>query len=103
MTGYYLALVAGVMAVSLEYVYSRASNYSAIFLYTTPFQCLLGYVLYRMIHLSGGIMEAFVLFSGTTLTLRLALRFISAQEVGTGLWIAYGLIVMAQVVKHVWR
>ena len=103
MTGYPFAFMAGVLAVSLEYIYLRASSFASIFIYTAPFQIMLGYLLYRLIHVSSGTMEAFVLFSGTTLTLRLLTRLVSGQEISLQTWIAYGLIVSAQIVKHGWR
>jgi len=100
MSGYPFALMAGMLAVSLEYVYHKSPGYASIFLYTAPFQMILGYLLYRLIHVSSGTMEAFVLFSGTTLTLRLLCRLVSGQEISYHTWAAYGLIIAAQIIKH---
>ncbi len=98
---YPLAIIAGVMATSLEMMYKNSKSFTSILWIVMPIQTLMSYCLFRLIHASGGIMEAFVLFSITTLTLRLAIRLLSAQEIGFNLWVAYGLIVVAQVVKNI--
>lgn len=97
---YLLAFLAGVMATSLELMYLRAQSFVSILWFAIPVQTVMSYFLFRLIHASGGILEAFVLFSATTLTLRLAIRLVSTQEISATLWASYGLIVLAQIVKY---
>ncbi len=100
---YPLAFMAGILATSLEIMYNRSQSFASILWFVIPVQTGLSYCLFRLIHASGGIMEAFVLFSATTLTLRLVIRLVSAQEISISLWAAYGLIVVAQAVKYGWK
>ena len=102
-SAYLLAFLAGVMATFLELMYLRAQSFVSILWFAIPVQTVMSYFLFRLIHASGGILEAFVLFSATTLTLRLAIRLVSTQEISASLWVAYGLIVVAQVVKYGWK
>jgi len=99
-------LMAGVPAILAEYLYKQWTGpwWTGLWLWT-PLQLMIGYAIYRLVNIPGlSILEAFVVFAACTATLRIVLSvFILHQHITTGAWIAFGLIVLANIVRTFWE
>lgn len=97
-------LGAGVPAVVLEYLYRTlpGSWWSNLWLYA-PAQLLIGYSIYRLVTTPGTtLLDALVVFAGCTAGLRIAASFMLGDKISTGTWIAFGLVMLANVTKIYW-
>lgn len=99
-------LLAGVPAIVAEWLYKvwEGPWWTGLWLWV-PLQLTIGYSIYRLVNIPGiSILEAFVVFAACTAAFRIVLSvLILHQEVSTGAWIAFGLIVLANLVRTFWR
>jgi hypothetical protein len=98
-------LGAGVPAVTLEYLYRTlpgtwASN---LWIYA-PAQLLIGYSIYRLVTAPGvTLLDALVVFAGATAGLRILATYMLGDTIKTSTWIAFGLVMLANIVRTFWR
>ena len=104
----WFGIMAAVPAVLAEYLYTRWPPWLAwwqglpIWL---PLQLVIGYAIFRMVTTPGvSLLDAFVIWAACTAGLRILVSCaILGQEIKTGTWIAFGLILAAQVVRAFWE
>jgi hypothetical protein len=105
MNVYILAILAAGAAVAWEWlVRSHPSiEFWRLWLLASPGQLLIAYTVYRLV-LSDGIIGATVIFTGATNLLRLVVVLaILRESVSTGAWVAFGMLLVANLIKFVWR
>jgi len=98
-------LGAGVPAVVLEYLYRTLPGpwLHNLWLYA-PMQLLIGYSIYRLVTTPGTtLLDALVVFAGCTAGLRILASFMLGDAIRAGTWIAFGLVMLANVVRSYWR
>lgn len=102
-------LGAGIPAILAEYLYKQPWATAVPWYYNlwiwAPLQLCIGYCIYRLVNIPGmSILEAFVVFAFCTSLLRIVLSaFILKQDISTGAWVAFGLIVLANIIKTFWE
>jgi hypothetical protein len=98
-------LGAGIPAVLLEYLYRTLpgpwwSNWWA----WVPLGALIQYSIYRLVTVPGTtLLDALVVFAGCTALGRVAVTFMLGDTVRPGTWAAFGLVMLANVVRAYWR
>ena len=97
---YVWSLLAGLAAVTLEGVYSKADRFHDVLWWCLVLQPVIAYAIFRMIKLSPSIVSAIVAFSMATLALRVAMTLYLVQTVKRGQWVAVGIIALAQVARR---
>lgn len=99
-------LMAGVPAILAEWLYKVWNGpwWTGLWLWV-PIQLLIGYAIYRLVNIPGmTILEAFVVFAFCTSLLRIVVSYVILhQHITTGAWVAFGLIVLANLVRTFWE
>lgn len=96
---------AGVPAVVLEYLYRTLPGpwWTYLWLYA-PMQLLIGYSIYRMVTTPGvTLLDSLVVFAACTAGLRIIATFALGDTVRAATWTAFGLVMLANVVRTYWR
>ena len=98
-------LGAGVPAVVLEYLYRTLPGPWAHWLWLYgPLQLLIGYSIYKLVNAPGvTLLDALVVFAGATAGLRVLASFMLGDTIRWGTWIAFGLVLLANLVRTYWR
>jgi hypothetical protein len=98
-------LGAGVPAVVLEYLYrTLPGSWSSYLWVYAPMQLLIGYSIYRLVTTPGtSLLDALVVFAGATAGLRILATFMLGDQIRTGTWIAFGLVMTANIVRTYWE
>lgn len=100
---WFWALVGGLAAVGLEALYrTSAKSYAELLPVIILPQLLIGYAVYRLIQGSDNLLAAFIVFSSTTLGLRVTAAWWIGDPVSAGTWIAFGLVALARAVQRFW-
>ena len=97
---YVWALLAGLAAVTLEAVYSRADRFRETVWWCLALQPVIAYSIFRMVKMSPSIVSAIVAFSMATLALRVIVSLGLGQPVTRGQWAAVCLILLAQIARR---
>lgn len=97
-----LAVAAGVLAVGLEAAFKASPSYLARLWAFAPAAMVLNYLIFLLVHTAPSLPAAFIAFGASTLVLRVAVAIAMGQAIGTGTWIACGLMVLAVATKT-WR
>jgi hypothetical protein len=94
-----LGLVAGTCAVGIEVLF-RATQLSwpVLFVSTLPLQVVINYAIFQIVR-GDSILAVAIWFSGTTSVLRLVAQLSVGGTVSPLTWVAYGLTVVALLVK----
>lgn len=68
-------------------------------------QPVVAYGIYRLLTLSTSLVSGVVTFTLSTAILRLSVQLflLGRESVGTGNWIAFGLVFLAAIIKSFWR
>jgi len=98
-------LGAGIPAVLAEYLYRTLPGPWHHYLWLwVPIQMLIGYSIYRLVTIPGSsLLDAMVIWAFCTAGLRIAASLYLGDNIRTGTWIAFGLVMLATLVKHFWR
>lgn len=95
-------LFAALPAVAAEYLYRTlpGSWWSHLHLWV-PLQLMIGYGVYRLVTIPHtSLIDAFVVFSFSTITLRVAISlFVLGDDVKLGTWVALALVVLARAAQ----
>lgn len=106
MTAYIWGLGAGLPAVVAEYLYRTlpGSWFSHLYIWL-PIQLLIGYSIYRLVNSPGvTLLDSLVVFAFCTASFRLFTSIVLLDDtIRTGTWIAFGLVMLANLVKVYWR
>jgi len=106
MNPYAWALFAAVAAVTTEGLCARLSGepYLRYLWLWIPLYIGINYPIYRIIGGAESLLDALVVFSMSTMALRVVVTFfILRQRVAPGTWVAVGLVVAANLVRRSWR
>lgn len=98
-------LGAGVPAVVLEYLYRTLPPpwHHHLWLYA-PAQLLIGYSIYRLVTTPGlTLLDSLVIFAGCTALLRIVATYMLGDTIRAATWVAFGLVIAANVVRALWR
>lgn len=106
MSPYAWAIIAAAAAVTTEATCVRlaAGPYWRYLWLWLPLYVAINYPVYRIVTASESLLDALVVFSATTLSLRvLVTLFVLRQRVAPGTWAAVALVLAANVVRRAWR
>lgn len=98
-------LLGGSIAIFCEFLYRTLEQPWHHYLWLwVPLQTGVGYCVYRLVTTPNtDLIAAFVVFSFSTLFLRVIVAFILGDKVALGSWIALGLIVVARIISTTLR
>lgn len=102
---YFWSAIGGFIAIAIETVYrgTDKSWLSLLPVIGVP-ALLINFCVYQSIKHSTSLLGAFIAFSFTTLTLRLLSSLLVLHDpISKGTWAAFGLMVIAQVLKTFWK
>jgi hypothetical protein len=99
---YFFGFIAGLIAVFLEYRYATyASFWSWDVLPYTALSLIIPYCVFRMVKASPNLIVALVVFSFSTVFLRVIVTLtIQRQQVTPGTWAALGLLLLSQFARR---
>ena len=103
MSLYLYALGAGICAVTLEVVFRKSDlHYFQLLFLTIPLQIILGYAVWKVFTQSEHLLSGAIIFTLGTATSRLIASFFILKEFPpTQTLIAFGLIILAQLVRFI--
>lgn len=105
MNVYLFGMLAGVAAVIAEILYVRWTGpwWTGLH-YWLPIQLVIGYSIFRLVTNPGtSLLDAFIVFALCTAILRVGASLWLGQDIRTGTWVAFGLIILANLIKTFWR
>lgn len=99
------ALLAAVAAVAYEaYVKARPdASWLALLPVGMTLALTVNYGIYRLLHSESSIIGALVVFSLCTAALRVGVTLARGDHVPASVWAAFGLVVLASLLKAVWK
>lgn len=95
-------LVAGITAVTAEYLYRTLPGPWASHLYLwVPMQLLIGYSIFRLVNAPGvSLLDALVVFTFSTALARVCVSlFLLREDVAAATWAAFALLMAARIVQ----
>ena len=98
-------LGAGVPAVVLEYLYRTLPGpwWSHWWIWA-PLGGLIQYSIYRLVTVPGvTLLDALVVFAGCTAGGRILATYLLGDTIRNGTWVAFGLVMTANLVRAYWR
>lgn len=100
MTGALFGLLGALAAVSAETVFAKFGGLGWLrcYLLTLPLQALISFSIYQIVR-TDSILAVPIFFGGSTALLRISSTLWLGQQVSQATWAAYGLTVLALVVK----
>jgi hypothetical protein len=98
-------LCAGIPAVAAEYLYRTLPGPWHHYLWLwVPIQMAIGYSIYRLVTIPGtSLLDAMVVWAFCTAGLRVLISLGLGDDIKTGTWIAFGLVLLATAIKTYWR
>lgn len=100
------ALVAGIAAVTLEWIYRAYPSVAwwRLLPAVAPAALLVSYAICRMVRGADSLPDAVVLWSLAVIGLRVAVSLLAlGDRIAPGTWAALGLLIVAHVVQGEWR
>lgn len=100
---YTYAMVAALSVAASETVFVQTPSWWARAWLFIPLAIVTNVAIYRLVHATPTLLDAFVVFSFATMALRIGSSVLILQQpVSVGTWAAVGLIALAKVVQGVW-
>jgi len=101
MTGWMWALFAGMCAVGAEAVFRHypTLSYMRLFWISLPLALAVNYSVYRLMIISDNLLSGVVLFSTTTVALRVLYTVVAGEAVAIATWVAFSMIFAARMIE----
>lgn len=102
MIGYVYGVAAGTLAVLLEAWFKASPSYAERLWAFGPLAILLNWLIYGLVNASPSLPAALIVFSTSTLLLRVGVSLWLGHVIGHGTWAACGLLLLAAGLRA-WR
>lgn len=99
---YLWGVTTGVLVIACEIIFKLSPSYWARAWFFLPVAVVINYSLYRLVQEAPNLPAAFVVFSLVTLVLRTCASLWLVHPIGSGTWVAIGLLILAVGIRQAW-
>ncbi len=101
---YVWSIMGSILAIGCEVLFKTRGEYGRFMWVLIPASIAINYCVFKIVTSTPTLVAALVIFSFTNLILRVVLNtWIISSPIGTGTWVAAGLMGAANIVRYVWK